>query len=114
MDCDNNIFPSQIQEPLSPFQIEEQDKHEPDEIINSWLHYNDLQSRAKWKGYLPEQNKVWYCERDSRLWTRQEEIVVKPLSGDEIDESKGKQKERNRIYFWVGYHRSHCQKLMIL
>ena len=55
-----------------------------------------------------------YCERDSGPCTRQEEIVVKPLSGDENDESKGKPKERNRIYFRVGYHRSHCQKSMIL
>ena len=30
------------------------------------------------------------------------------------DDSEGKLKERNRIYFWVGYHCSHSQKSMIL
>jgi len=56
----DNWFPSQIKEPPLPIQIEGEDKYELDEIIHSQLHYNKLQYRAKWKGYSPEHDKVWY------------------------------------------------------
>ena len=56
----DNRFPSQIQESTPPIQIEEEDEHELGEIIDSRLHYTKLQSRAKWKGYRPEEAKVWY------------------------------------------------------
>ena len=55
----DNQFPLQIQEPPPPIQIEEEDEHELDEIIDSRLHYNKLQYRAKWKGYGPEEDTVW-------------------------------------------------------
>ena len=35
-----------------------------------------------------------HCERGSGLRTKYEEIVVKPLSGDEKNESKGKTKRK--------------------
>jgi len=53
-------FPSEIKEPTPPIQIEGEDEYELDEIIDSRLHYNKLQYRAKWKGYSPEHDKVWY------------------------------------------------------
>jgi len=56
----DNRFPSQIKEPPPPIQIEGEDEYELDEIIDSGLHYNKLQYRAKWKGYSPEHDKVWY------------------------------------------------------
>jgi len=56
----DNQFPSQIKEPPPPIQIEGEDEYELDEIIDSRLHYNKLQYRAKWKGYSPEHDKVWY------------------------------------------------------
>jgi len=56
----DNQFPSQIKEPPPPIQIEGEDEYELDEIIYSRLHYNKLQYRAKWKGYSPEHDKVWY------------------------------------------------------
>ena len=56
----DNQFPSQIKEPPPPIQIEGEDEYELDEIIDSRLHYNQLQYRAKWKGYSPEHDKVWY------------------------------------------------------
>jgi len=43
----DNRFPSQIKEPPPSIQIEEEDKYELDEIIDSRLHYNKLQYRAK-------------------------------------------------------------------
>ena len=54
----HNQFPSQIREPPPPIQIEGEDEYELDEIIDSRLHYNKLQYRAKWKGSSPEHDKV--------------------------------------------------------
>jgi len=56
----DNRFPSQIKEPSPPIQIEGEDQYELDEIIDSRFHYNKLQSRAKWEGYSPEHDRVWY------------------------------------------------------
>jgi len=56
----DNRFPSQIKEPPPPIGIEGGDEFELDEIIDSRLHYNKLQYQAKWKGYSPEHDKVWY------------------------------------------------------
>jgi len=56
----DNRFPSEIKEPPPPIQIEGEDEYELDEIIDSRLHYNKLQYRAKWKGYSPEHDKIWY------------------------------------------------------
>jgi len=56
----DNRFPSQSKEPPPPIQIEGEDEYQVDEIIDSRLHYNKLQYRAKWKGYSPEHDKVWY------------------------------------------------------
>jgi len=55
----DNRFPSQIQEPPPPIEIEGEDEYELDEVIDSPLHYNKLQYRAKWNGYSPEHVKVW-------------------------------------------------------
>ena len=57
---ENDNFPSQTQELPPPILIEEEDEYELDEIIDSRLHYNKLQYRAKWTGYPPEHDKVWY------------------------------------------------------
>ena len=56
----DNRSSSQIKEPPPPIQIEGEDEYELEEIIDSRLHYNKLQYRAKWKGYSPEHDKVWY------------------------------------------------------
>jgi len=56
----DNGFPSQMKEPPPPIQIEGQDEYELDEIIDTRLHYNKLQYRARWKRYSPEHDKVWY------------------------------------------------------
>ena len=69
----DNRFPSQIQEPPPPIQIEGEDEHELDEIIDSRFHYNKLQYRAKWKGYGPEEDKVWYPPKTSAMQPMQSE-----------------------------------------
>jgi len=55
-----NGFPSHIKEPPPPIEIRGEDQYELEEIIDSRLDYKKLQSRAKWKGYSPEHDKVWY------------------------------------------------------
>jgi len=50
----------QIKEPPPPIQTEGEDEYEFDEIIDSRIHYNKLQYRAKWKAYSPEHDNVWY------------------------------------------------------
>jgi len=67
----DNRFPSQIKEPPPPIQIEGEDEYELDEIIDSRLHYNKLQYRAKWKGYSPEHDKVWYPRKTSTMQNTQ-------------------------------------------
>ena len=44
---EDNKFTSQIQEPSPPIQIEGEEEYELDKIINSQLHHNNLQYRAK-------------------------------------------------------------------
>ena len=46
---DNGLL-SQIKETSAPIQIEGEDEYEHNEIIDSRLHYNKLQPRAKGKG----------------------------------------------------------------
>jgi len=55
----DNQFPSQFKQSPLRIQIEGEDEHEGDEIIDLRLHYHKLQCRAKCKGYLPEHDKVW-------------------------------------------------------
>jgi len=53
-------FTSQRTQPLPPIIREGGPKYELEEIIDSRLHYGRLQYRAKWTGYPPEYDKVWY------------------------------------------------------
>ena len=54
----DNGFRSEIKEPPPPIEIEGEDEIELNEIIDSRVHYNKLQYRAKWKEYSPEHAKV--------------------------------------------------------
>jgi hypothetical protein len=57
---EDNKFPSQIQTPPPPIEIDGEPEYQLEEIIDSRLHYNHLQYRAKWTGYPPEHDKVCY------------------------------------------------------
>ena len=57
---EDNKFPSQKLLPPPPIEIAGENEYELEEIIDSRLHYNKLQYRAKWIGYSPEHDKVWY------------------------------------------------------
>jgi len=56
----DNLFPTQIKEPLPSIQVEGEEEYELDKILDWWLHYKMLEYRAMWKGYSPEHDKVWY------------------------------------------------------
>jgi len=53
-------FPSQRAQPPPPIIIEGEPKYELEQIIDSGQHIRQLQYRAKWTGYPPEHDKVWY------------------------------------------------------
>jgi len=53
-------LPSQRQEPPPPIIIEGEPEYELEEIVDARLYYGRLQYRAKWTGYSPEHDKVWY------------------------------------------------------
>jgi len=57
---ENNKLPSQRQEPPPPIIIEGEPEYELEEIVDARLYYGKLQYRAKWTGYSPEHDKVWY------------------------------------------------------
>ena len=57
---EDNKFPSQIQTPPPPIEIDGEPEYELEEIIDSRLYRNKLQYRAKWTGYSPEHDKTWY------------------------------------------------------
>jgi len=56
----DNKLPSQRSERPLPIIIEGEPEYELEEIIDTRLHYNKLQYRAKWTGYSPEHDKTWY------------------------------------------------------
>jgi len=57
---ENNKLPLQRQEPPPPIIIEGEPEYELEEIVDARLYYGKLQYRAKWTGYSPEHDKVWY------------------------------------------------------
>ena len=58
--CEDNNFPSQIQSPPPPIEIDGEPEYELEDIIDSRLHRDKLQHRAKWTGYSAEHDKTWY------------------------------------------------------
>jgi len=57
---EDNKLPSQRQEPPPPIIIEGEPEYELEEIVDARLYHGKLQYRAKWTGYSPEHDKVWY------------------------------------------------------
>jgi len=56
----DNELPSQKSKPPPPIVIEGEPEYALEEIVDSRLHYNKLQYRAKWTGYSPEHDKTSY------------------------------------------------------
>ena len=57
---EDNKFASQNKIPPPPVEIDGEPEYELEDIVDSRLHYNRLQYRAKWTGYSPEHDKTWY------------------------------------------------------
>jgi len=55
---------AQRKQPPPPIIIEGEPEYELEQIIYSRLHYGKLQYWAKWTGYPPEHDKVWYPYND--------------------------------------------------
>jgi len=58
---EDNKFPSQNKPPPLPIIREGEPEYELEDIIDSRLYYRNLKYRAKWTGYSPEHDKVWYA-----------------------------------------------------
>ena len=106
----DNQFPSQIQEPPPPIQIEGEDEHELYEIIDSRLHYNRLQYRAKWKGYGPEEDKVWYPAKNfnnaaDAIGKFHERYPEKPRMGKSRETSSHSTRTSRRVGRFVNHLR---------
>ena len=53
-------LPLQRKEPPPPIIIDDEKEYEIEAIIDSRLHYNKLQYKAKWTGYDPSHDQEWY------------------------------------------------------
>ena len=59
--CDqaaDDLLPDQIQEPLEPTVINDNEKWEVEQVLDSCLHYRKLQYHVKWIGY--DEDWTWY------------------------------------------------------
>ena len=56
----NDPLPLQRKEPPPPIIIDDEKEYEIEAIIDSRLHYNKLQYKAKWTGYDPSHDQEWY------------------------------------------------------
>ena len=60
-----NLLRSQRKELLMPIETEGEPEYELDVMVDSRLYRrNQLQYRAKWTGYSPKHDKVWYPASD--------------------------------------------------
>ena len=57
---EDNKFPSQIQTPAPPIEIDGEPEYELGNIIDSCRHRVKLLYHAKWTGYSPEHDQTWY------------------------------------------------------
>ena len=106
----DNRFPSQIQEPPPPIQIEGEDEHELDKIIDSRFHYNKLQYRAKWKGNGPEQDTIWYPSENfnkaaGAVEKFHERYPEKPRMGESRETSSRTTRTSRGVWRFVGHLR---------
>jgi len=60
----DNRFSSQRAPPPHQIIIEGEPEYKREQMIDSRLHYGKLPYQAKWTGYPPEQDKVWYPYED--------------------------------------------------
>ena len=58
--CEDNKFPSQIQTPLPPIEIDGEPEYELEDIIDSRLNRDKIQYQVKWTSYSPEHDNAWY------------------------------------------------------
>jgi len=66
-----NKFSSQQAQPPPPIISEGEPEYELEQMIDSRLQYGKLHYRAKWTGYPPEHDKVWYPYEDFEMHSSQ-------------------------------------------
>jgi len=89
---EDNKLPSQRQEPPPPIIIEGEPEYELEEIVDARLYHGKLQYRAKWTGYSPEHDRVWYpasnFENAEHARTRFHERYPEKPSQDQYHEGR--------------------------
>jgi len=86
-------FPSQRAQPPHPIIIEGEPEYEGEQIIDSRLHYGKLQYRAKWTGYPPEHDKVWYpYEHFENAGIAKQQFYQKYPGKPSLDQNRGTRK----------------------
>jgi len=86
-------FSSQRAQPPPPIIIEEEPEYELEQIIDSRLHYGKLQSWAKWTGYPPEHDKLWYpCEDFENAGIAKQQFHQKYPTKPSLDQDRGTRK----------------------
>jgi len=91
---ENNKLPSQAQEPPPPVIIEGEPEYELEEIVDARLYHGKLQYRAKWTGYSPEHDKVWYpaSNFENAVYARQQFHERYPTKPSQDRHHKGRQR----------------------
>jgi len=86
-------LPSQRTQAPPPIIIEGESEYELEQIIDSRLHYGKLQYRAKWTGYPPEHDKVWYpYENFENAGIAKQQFYQKYPGKPSLDQNRGTRK----------------------
>jgi len=89
-------FSSQRAQPPPPIMIEGEPEYELEQIINSRLQYGKLQDQAKWTGYPPEHDKVWYPHEDfENAGIAKQQFHQKYPRKPYLDQDRGARKRRD-------------------
>jgi len=89
----NDKFSSERTQPPPPIIIEGEPEYELEQIIDSRLYYGKLQYWAKWTGYPPEHDKVWYPYKDfENGGLAKQQFHQKYPRKPSLDQDRGKRK----------------------
>jgi len=90
-------FSSQQTQPPPPIIIEGEPQYQLEQIIDSRLHYGNLQYRAKWTGYPPEHDKVLVPLRRFRKCGPRKTTIRPKVPQEALSRSRSRNKKTGRL-----------------